>query len=56
MPISSVWVVKDTDQVIDNSTPLSPLKPVHGNVRVAIYLDGHAATRKTTLNGKADVE
>ena len=59
MPISDIWVVKDTDAVYDpsqawnngNGQPI-PNKPVHGNVRCAVYLDGHAATRKITPDGK----
>ena len=45
-PPSDIWYLSDLDGGGTNNTPGVPLKPVHGNVRVHLYFDGHSGTAK----------
>ena len=54
--LSSFWSIADVDwqaSVILQKTGVA-LKPVHGNVRVYAYIDGHAATERNSSSGLYD--
>ncbi len=54
--LSEPWALMDTDQVAINNPANSwmmqlPIRPPHGNVRNALYFDGHIGTRKVGAPG-----